>query len=152
MRAIVYRLPALILLTSCSALAQNDDKCYDGAKTQSEINACASGAYARADRKLNEVYEAILRRYSEDATFLGKLREAQRSWLKFRDAELQALYPEDDKLANYGSVWPMCSSQHLTSLTEDRIKQLETWLDSSNEEDVCAGSRRGASLKPKERR
>ena len=72
--------------------------------------------------------------------FPDKLRNAQRAWLTFRDAELEAKFPFEDKQYHYGSVYPMCANLFLARRTQERIKHLREWLDGTEEGDTCAGS------------
>jgi uncharacterized protein YecT (DUF1311 family) len=110
------------------------------AQTQGELDEQACGQFHKADVALNETYSKILREYARDQQFIAKLKTAQRAWLTFRDAELEALYPKDNKQAEYGTVYPMCHCSELQFLTEERTKQLKRWLDGTLEGDVCAGS------------
>jgi uncharacterized protein YecT (DUF1311 family) len=64
---------------------------------------------------------------------------AQRAWLTFRDAELEAKYPCGDKQSHYGSVCPMRANLFLAQRTQERIQHLREWLDGTEEGDVCAG-------------
>ena len=129
----------LILMTSPATFA-GEKHCYDTAKTQGDLHACADHGAEAADKRLNDVYQLILRKYSTDPAFIAKLSSAQQAWLNFRDAELQAIYPREDKLASYGSVWPMCNLQERTRLTEERTKELRRWVKGIPEGNVCAGS------------
>jgi uncharacterized protein YecT (DUF1311 family) len=109
-------------------------------QTQSEMNSTESQKYIKADKELNQVYSKILKDYKDDPVFISKLKIAQNLWIKFRDAEMNALFPEIDKQLNYGSVFPMCWSIHLTTLTKERIKNLKIWETGVEEGDVCSGS------------
>jgi uncharacterized protein YecT (DUF1311 family) len=95
--------------------------------------------YKSADAELNRVYQKILRDYKADLTFIKKLKNAQRAWLVYRDAELAALYPDTAQGA-YGSVNPMCRCNELQRLTEARTEELRRWITRTIEGDVCAGS------------
>ena len=97
---------------------------------------CASHLKA-ADDELNHVYQAILSKYKDDREFLEKLRNAQRAWLTFRDAELAAKFPLGDKQYHYGSVYPMCANLFLAQRTRERVKQLREWLDGQKRGSVC---------------
>lgn len=110
------------------------------AQTQADINDQACGAYKQADAKLNSVYKQILAKYKADAAFLASLRAAQRAWIAFRDAHLDAVYPEKDKQTAYGSIYPVCACGVLADLTEARTQQLQVWLKGVEEGDVCSGS------------
>ena len=109
-------------------------------QTQSEMNITANQKYIKADKELNQVYSQILKDYKDDLVFISKLKIAQNLWIKFRDAEMNAIFPEIDKQLNYGSVFPMCWSSHLTRLTKERIKTLKIWQTGIEEGEVCSGS------------
>jgi uncharacterized protein YecT (DUF1311 family) len=110
------------------------------AQTQGELDEQACGQFHKADVTLNETYSKVLKEYANDQQFIAKLKTAQKAWLAFRDAELEALYPKDNKQAEYGTVYPMCHCSELQFLTEERTKQLKRWLEGTLEGDVCAGS------------
>lgn len=109
-------------------------------QTQLEMNQEADENYKKADKELNVVYNKILKSYQTDANFISKLKAAQNAWIKFRDAEMDALFPEEQKRLYYGSVFPMCWSMALTSLTKERIEKLKIWLTGIEEGDMCSGS------------
>lgn len=109
-------------------------------QTQGDLDEQACEQFHKADVALNETYSQILQEYAKDEQFIAKLKTAQKAWLAFRDAELEALYPKDNKQAEYGTVYPMCHCSDLQFLTEERTKQLKRWLDGTQEGDVCAGS------------
>lgn len=111
-------------------------------QTQSDMNQKAFQEYEKTDKELNDVYKQILVKYKDDKLFISKLQKAELAWIKYRDAELEAIYPEEDKFNYYGSVYPMCVNQIMTELTRQRIKELKLWLKGICEGNVCAGSRR----------
>lgn len=108
-------------------------------QTQQEMNQQAHAAYQQADKKLNTVYRKILSLYKADAVFIANLKESQRIWIKFRDAEMKMKYP-DREPGFYGSIHPLCWSNYLEQLTEQRTEKLREWLTGAEEGDVCAGS------------
>ena len=110
-----------------------------GAQTQGEMNQDAAGEFKAADNKLNAIYRQILEDYKDDAVFLANLKEAQRCWITFRDAQLKMKYP-DREPGYYGSIQPMCEAMYLTELTQERIKTLSLWIDGVAEGDACAGT------------
>lgn len=131
-----------IALPVCAFGADAQASCYD-APSQAGLNACASSEYAKADQQLNKVWKAILAKYKDQPVFLEKLKASQKLWLQFRDAEVDAHFPlgkDEDAATQYGSVYSMCVSQLQTRLTQQRIQQLQAWLDGAQEGDVCAGS------------
>ncbi|RZA24291.1 MAG: DUF1311 domain-containing protein [Proteobacteria bacterium] len=106
----------------------------------SQSDACKD--YKEADGKLNEVYQAVVSKYKADAAFLKKLKTAQKAWLAYRDAQLEALYPAVNKQAEYGSVYTACSCIERTELVQERVAVLKKWLEPKAEGDVCSGSRK----------
>jgi uncharacterized protein YecT (DUF1311 family) len=124
---------------SAAAQASGGDKCMDNAQSQADMTACSSQSLSAADKELNQVYQQVLSKYAKDTVFVTKLKTAQKAWLAFRDAELAARFPDNDK-SNYGSVYPMCADGELETMTRKRTEELRTWLKGTQEGDVCAGS------------
>jgi uncharacterized protein YecT (DUF1311 family) len=125
---------------AATAASSSGDKCMDNAQSQAAMDACASQSLAAADKELNQVYQQVLAKYASDKVFTAKLRTAQKAWVAFRDAELEARYPASDKSLQYGSVYPMCANNELEAMTRKRIEELRAWLKGTQEGDVCAGS------------
>jgi len=134
-KAIVFSIATLFMCEAAVA-----DSCTDTAKTQLDINSCTGAVFKQADKELNELYKIILIEYADDQKFIEKFKVTQRAWLKFRDAEMDALFPHKDEDRYYGSVYPMCSDTWLTTLTKERIAQLKKWSHKVKEGDVCSGS------------
>lgn len=110
-----------------------------GAQTQGEMNEDAASRFKAADKKLNALYQKILKDYANDPVFIESLKKAQRCWIAFRDAQLKMKFP-DRKPGSYGSLHPMVATMYLTELTEDRIAALQPWIDGAQEGDISAGS------------
>jgi uncharacterized protein YecT (DUF1311 family) len=108
-------------------------------QTQGDLNNEAQESYKKADKDLNDIYNAILCEYKSDTIFIKNLKASQRIWITFRDAELKVKYPNTD-VRQYGTVYPMCVSIYLERLTRERIKTLKEWIDGIEEGDVCIGS------------
>jgi len=108
-------------------------------QTQSDLNNDAAESYKKADIELNNIYKAILSEYKTDTHFIKNFKASQRIWITFRDAELKMKYPETEP-GYYGSVYPMCVSIYLETLTLERVKTLQQWIDGIEEGDVCNGS------------
>ena len=109
------------------------------AQSQMELNAAACGAGKQADAELNAVYTTVLRKNAGDKRFIDKLKAAQRAWVAFRDAEMAARYPAEDK-SEYGSIFNLCWCNALAELTKRRTAELLLWRDGIPEGDACAGS------------
>lgn len=104
------------------ACAQSDP-CADAA-TQADINECVGKAYKKADADLNAAYKEAAARVKGDDGQHKKLVAAQREWIKFRDAECDFVTAD----AGGGSAYSMALSACLTTLTQDRTKQLRGYL------------------------
>lgn len=109
------------------------------AETQADMHDQACAEFKKADESLNKTYKKILADYKDEKAFLEKLKKAQRAWLAYRDAHLEAIYPEEDK-TYYGSVFGMCACTDKKELTEQRTNELKKWIDGVMEGEVCRGS------------
>lgn len=72
--------------------------------------------WEQADKKLNLLYKQVLTLYASKPVFLKTFKASQLAWLKFRDAQVDALYPTQpgqSKQATYGSVYPSCNCAHV---------------------------------------
>jgi uncharacterized protein YecT (DUF1311 family) len=101
------------------------------------MNVCEAEQYAKADAELNAVYRQLISKYKSDAELVQRLRRAQESWLKFRDADLASFYYQESKPGVYGSAHAMCKSLALIRLTVERTRELKMMLN-PEEGDVCA--------------
>lgn len=117
----------LLVVVSGSVCAQQSAEyraCSDGAKTQAAMNACASDEAARADKQLNDVYRTLLQK-ATDTTAATKIKVAERAWVTYRDAYIDAKYPAENKQAEYGSVYPMEIDLLRAKLTRIQIAALQ---------------------------
>ena len=86
-------------------------------QTQMEMNMCAGQRYEALDAQLNKVYRKLERS--------PELVAAEKAWIAFRDAQCKF---EASAVAG-GSMQPMVYADCLSSLTEDRIGQLQDALN-----------------------
>ncbi|WP_352777293.1 lysozyme inhibitor LprI family protein [Mesorhizobium sp. M0571] len=112
------------MVLAMPAFAFGQDKCYDDAKDQAAPNECADAASKKSDKKLNELYKQIETRLDDDADTRTLLGQAQRDWVKFRDAECSF----QTAGAAEGSMMPTLVAQCLDSLTQSRVKDFEGYL------------------------
>jgi len=96
---------------------------HANARSQPEINRQAAKDLEKADTELNKTYEALLRKLP-DAESKEKLKQSQRAWLAFRDAEaaLRAIRRAA------GQLLPPSATEPMTELTQQRLKQLKARL------------------------
>jgi len=117
----------LFLLTaentsSAQTPTQAEALCKD-AKTQREMNECLAAAYQKADEELNVFYSSLRKKIGEVS--FKKLQEAQRAWLKYRDANCEA----DSALYEGGSIQSAMRSGCLERVTRGRIAELHIIYD-----------------------
>ena len=85
---------------------------------------CADKDYSAADKSLNHAYSALKK--TLDATGNELLLNAQRAWLKFRDASCDL----DADQARGGTMAPLLRIGCLTAMTKERTKALTELIES----------------------
>ena len=136
-----FLLACLACLSAPAIAADPIQACYDKARTQPELTHCSGLASQQADKELNAVYQAVLKRHTADRVFSEKFKAAQRAWLKWRDAEMEAIYPDSDQpQRRYGSSFSYCRGNQIEAITRERTKQLRKWADGIEEGELCVGS------------
>ncbi|MET0535285.1 MAG: lysozyme inhibitor LprI family protein [Steroidobacter sp.] len=118
------------LFVALAAMAADSSPRCNPAGTQAQMNTCATNELAEADRQLNATYQSLLKKYADDAAFIQKLRAAQRAWVAFRDAELDATYwcMEPNPAACWGSLLPQRYASYKSKLTSERTERLRRLL------------------------
>jgi uncharacterized protein YecT (DUF1311 family) len=93
------------------------------AQTQQEMTATEGEKFKKADKALNAAYDRLLAKISPAGQ--SALREAQRTWLRFRDQEC-----EFETLGSKGgTVHPMVLLMCMTGLTQLRTAQLVAQIE-----------------------
>jgi uncharacterized protein YecT (DUF1311 family) len=104
-----------------------------GLDTQTAMNLCESENFKHADAELNAVYAKLLSKVS--AAGQPKLREAQKYWIKYRDAQC-----EFETMGTIGgSIHGMVAAQCLTDLTAQQTKRLQHQLTCQEGDVSCGG-------------
>ena len=112
----------------CPAFAQYSREystCSDAAKTQMEMNACAGAEAVRADKQLNDVYAQVRAIAAKMPEAAAKVKIAERAWITFRDAYIEATYPAKDKQTEYGSMYALDVALLRAKLTRQQISALQ---------------------------
>lgn len=119
-------------LTSLSSIAaeQAADPCKTQANTL-EINECGKQELAKKDKELNAAYQQLMKKLapadkSDDTKYAEvkkQLIEAQKNWIKYRDADCSAKYT----LYEQGSIRGIVHLSCLREKTEQRTKELLNW-------------------------
>src|SRR5206468_9111147 len=111
-----YIIGLALVIAALVALATS----HANAQTQAEMNRQAAKDFKKADAELNSTYAALMAKLP-DADSKRKLKESQRAWIAFRDAE--AAFAADQFRG--GSAAPVLRWTSMTETTEQRIKQLK---------------------------
>ena len=132
---------ALLLAMSSAEAVDASKLCRDKAVNAYEMNECAGQDLKNAEKKMNAVYQAVIKAHHDDLIFIGKFKAAQRAWLMWRDAELAAIYVEHSPGESQGTNVAMCRAGRAERLMMERTKQLRVWIEGEFPEgDVCTGS------------
>ena len=117
------------LLAACPGLAfAQDSQCAD-AMAQAELNACVYAEFETADAALNKIWPQAMALMKQIDANLPKaeqgaadqLRDSQRAWITFRDANCAA----EAYMVHGGSAQPMVRYGCMARLTEARTADLE---------------------------
>ncbi|HYX70828.1 MAG TPA: lysozyme inhibitor LprI family protein [Terriglobales bacterium] len=120
------------LLGSIASFAQDSPAyhaCTDKAVAQADLNSCAGDEATRVEAELNRVYATLLSKAAGDQVAVAKIKAAERAWIGYRDAYLEAMYPAKDKQAEYGSIYAMEISLLRAKLTQRQIVALQELLE-----------------------
>ena len=120
-----------IAFTSRASFAQNPAQyraCTEKAQTQAEMNACSNEEATRVDAEMNRIYARLLSKAQGDPEGRAKIRAAERAWIAYRDAYIDAMCPANNKQAEYGSIYPMEVDLLGAKLTRQQITALKELL------------------------
>jgi uncharacterized protein YecT (DUF1311 family) len=128
----------LVGVLATSTLADDKPDCIDP-QTQMEMTFCAGVDYQEADAALNALWPDVLAAAKLNDEYVGDmarergvpttveaLRDAQRAWIRFRDAQCEFEAYE----VFGGTMQPMVGSLCLARLTRQRITLLSQALQS----------------------
>lgn len=110
-------------MTCMMVSAAHADVC-ESAEDQATLNRCAQNSYQAADAELNALYHRIRQRLGDDPDAYRQLRDAQRHWISFRDAECAFAA----SAVEGGSIYPMVYDGCLEGLTLQRVDQFRQYL------------------------
>ena len=106
---------------------RNLEKCLaspSGQSTAGMIN-CTLAARKSWDMELNKNYKLLMTVLT--ANEREKLKIGQKKWISYRDSEIDfagKLYHDQD-----GTIWSIFAANRITEITEQRVKDLESYYD-----------------------
>ncbi|MEM9897364.1 MAG: lysozyme inhibitor LprI family protein [Bacteroidota bacterium] len=125
-----YIVTALILAISSCNPKDSDENTSDYQRLQ---KICAQ--FDEADRIMLDLINEIKSKHAENSKFLDRFNMEQVYWIQYRDTHLRALYPLDwnrEYRKKFGKeVFNPCKCKELTRFTEQRIAELNLWLEKS---------------------
>ncbi|WP_436160163.1 lysozyme inhibitor LprI family protein [Mesorhizobium sp. LjRoot246] len=134
MRLLLSSLATLTLAVPLSvSVARAADDCAN-AQDQTTMNECAGKSFDAADKKLNDAYKQIGERFKDDAASKKLLVDAQRAWVAFRDAECKF---QGGPREMAGTMYPMVVLGCQESLTDDRLKDFQGYLNCQDGDVNC---------------
>jgi uncharacterized protein YecT (DUF1311 family) len=121
----------ILAFSSALSLAQDSEQyraCKEKAKTQVEMTVCVNKEVAQVDAVLNDIYRKLLLKAQSEPEAVAKIKAAERAWITYRDAYIDAMYPAKDKQAEYGSTYPMEVGLLRVKLTQQQVAALSELL------------------------
>jgi uncharacterized protein YecT (DUF1311 family) len=110
----------LAVLLLVAGQGDTRERCDRQGGSDMELFQCFAGGRAAEDARLNRAYKAAMARLKTPARKLA-LREAQRAWIKDRDAECSPFYDE----TQYGRQGPLEGEACIESRSRARADELE---------------------------
>lgn len=105
----------------------------DNATSTVDMNTCAKQVQEKTEKELNVVYKKVMESLSRPDTEYDKpseakaaLRNAQRAWIKFREADCKAVYIQNQG----GTIRTLAHLNCMQSRAEQRIKELNDFIPS----------------------
>jgi uncharacterized protein YecT (DUF1311 family) len=122
---------AVLVFSAFPLLSQDSSQlkaCNEKAMTQLAINACASQEADRVDASLNTTYRQLLTKAKSEHNAVPKIKTAERDWIAYRDAYIEATYPATDKRTEYGSMYAMDVALLRAKLTQLHLADIQELL------------------------
>jgi uncharacterized protein YecT (DUF1311 family) len=95
---------------------------------QGELNQCALDDYTASGKKLNNTWKSLMAKFKDEKIATAKLKTAQKAWIVFRNAEVEAQFACDGGNC-WGSMEGMLRSEVLKELTDARTARLQKYID-----------------------
>lgn len=127
---------ALLAITSPqTAIAQSDDLDCSNPQNQTTMNRCAFLDFEEADLELNAIWPAARKANATFAQYLTEERkadanallEAQRAWIKFRDAHCTSIAMPNAG----GTIYPLIYNSCRANVTRQRTEQLRALVENA---------------------
>jgi uncharacterized protein YecT (DUF1311 family) len=105
------------------------------------MNACATIGAQEAEAEVDRALQELLSKASDDKLLVAKTQAAQKQWLAYRDAELEARFPHaKDPFPRYGSGFPMLWRLEHARMSRARARELRERLSDEYGADADGGA------------
>ncbi|MDM8559702.1 lysozyme inhibitor LprI family protein [Candidatus Parabeggiatoa sp. HSG14] len=102
-----------------------EEACLDKSNITVDMMNCHNQAYEMWDSELNQVYKSLMKKLDKPGKKV--LRNAQRAWLKYRDAEMETIDAVYGLLQ--GSMWIPIALSKKADITKERALTLKGYLN-----------------------
>jgi uncharacterized protein YecT (DUF1311 family) len=127
---VIFVVCSLLMPSLASAqFSQSFEKCSAVTQTQLDVNNCAGTELQRVKSELDARYAKLRAEIGGDKLGLKKLASMQTAWVGYRDSYLEAMYPADNKMEQYGTIYPSAISLAEARLTLQQIVAIEAILE-----------------------
>lgn len=113
-------------------IEQSLDACLEENVSTAGIIECNDKAIKAWDTELNKVYKSLMSKL--DKKTQASLKQSQRQWIKFRDAEFEAMGAIYRNME--GTMWRVVASDATVNVVKTRVLQLKSYendLDAQSE-------------------
>ncbi len=107
--------------------------------SQLDQNRNSCGDYLKLKKVIEETSQRITEDYAQDVVFMSRFKKAQASWEAYRDAQLDMIFPDNDK-SSYGTNYPTCRCNWLLEFSNARLDYLVKWIAHTDDYESCGGS------------
>ena len=129
---VVLRIFLFGIVSSSPLLSQSSDllrEYFDQAGAQAEINRCSAEEAHRVEAEMDAVYQELLAAVRDQPDATKKIKVEQKAWLAYRDAYLDAMFPAEDKQAEYGTLFVSDFDLAMADLMRQRVTALKALLE-----------------------
>lgn len=99
--------------------------------TNAEMVECAYWKKDQAEKVMDKTLNQVLKKFKNDKARVANIQAAQNTWLEFRDLHLKSAFPVPEgsnAQIEFGTMYPIVSSDLLEQMTEQRTSQLKQLL------------------------
>ena len=114
--------------SSTHQVVSQTQSCFNRARLQGELHICADHELGRTGRAMDRLYREVLKRAARTPGAVAKIRVAQRSWVAYRTAYMDAMFPLAQKQYAYGTMYPTLAEQVRNDLTQRQVNALTELL------------------------